>query len=160
MTMADIRRAYHCDCDCKKGFATPKALAQHRRDSPRHRNNQMETSTPDNTTPTLIVEQVVNRNTENPVEFTNPPPYTPAAPTTTSSQKQSTDQKKKKKKRGDQSWWRARQANKSTQSREYSPLRRYYNPNWELEYQISGPDHTQCSSDCDWCGMCAIREPY
>ncbi|KAI0104846.1 hypothetical protein GGR51DRAFT_521432 [Nemania sp. FL0031] len=154
--MASPQLIYHCGCNRK--FATPAALAQHRRDSPRHQSSQEQRSIPNVVTPTSITTDVTTHPGGNNIETANPTLSGTATSTIAPSQKQSTAQRKKKKKKNHSQ--QTRQVNRPTQSRAYSPLRRYYNPNWELEYQISGPDHTQCSPDCDWCGICAIREPY
>ncbi|KAI1169050.1 hypothetical protein F5B18DRAFT_593824 [Nemania serpens] len=154
--MAKVGGNYHCSC--QKGFATARALAQHRRDSPIHQNNHEQTRSPSDAIPHPITEDVANGQAVNLVEDTSPTTSTTAGSTTTPTTKQSTAQKKKKSKRNRGTG----QANRAAGSYTYSPvvLTRYYNPNWELEYQMSGPDHTQCSRDCDWCGICAIREPY
>ncbi|KAI1345900.1 hypothetical protein F5Y01DRAFT_299324 [Xylaria sp. FL0043] len=144
-------------CDCQRRFATVDALAQHRRDPPRHQHNQGETTAPNNNLPTLATEELRNFTSPDSVAATEP---TPSVRPTDSGQKQPTSQLNKKKKKKANKNGRRRQANASAGSRAYSPLRRHYNPLWELEYQLSGPDHTQCSPDCDWCGICAIREPY
>ncbi|KAI0428528.1 hypothetical protein F5Y09DRAFT_286851 [Xylaria sp. FL1042] len=147
-------------CDCNRRFATDDALAQHRRDSPRHhQRSQGEMSAPNTSVPTLATEHPRNNAWSNLVAATETAPSIDIRPTTVSGQKQSMCQPQKKKKNGNKKG-KKRQGNTSSGSRAYSPLRRYYNPLWELEYQIFGPDHTQCSPDCDWCGICAIREPY
>ncbi|KAI1126034.1 hypothetical protein F5Y10DRAFT_245712 [Nemania abortiva] len=159
--MAGAPRTHHCECN--RRFATPAALAQHKTDSPRHQNSQENTSTQSDVTPAPInAEDVPSNQAGNPVnDDTSLVTSTAVILTAAPSQNQPGSQKNKNKnkKKRNQSW-KNQQANGPTQSRAYSPLRRYYNPNWELEYQMSGPDHTQCSPDCDWCGMCAIREPY
>lgn len=120
--------------------------------------NKTKKRSPSDAIPHPITEDVANGQAVNLVEDTSPTTSTTAGSTTTPTTKQSTAQKKKKSKRNRGTG----QANRAAGSYTYSPvvLTRYYNPNWELEYQMSGPDHTQCSRDCDWCGICAIREPY
>ncbi|KAI3343561.1 hypothetical protein F4824DRAFT_440309 [Ustulina deusta] len=153
--MANAKR--NIACDCKRRFATADALAQHRNDSPRHQDKQGQAvgSAPNDVIPASIAEALQKNKPASPVIVTKSRPSTNANATATPSQQQSTRQQKKGQKPA-----KMRPANTSTRSRIFSPPRQYYNPTWELEYEMEGPDHTQCSRDCDWCGTCAYREPW
>ncbi|KAI1173992.1 hypothetical protein F4777DRAFT_555726 [Nemania sp. FL0916] len=155
----NAKRQHHCTCQRK--FATLNALAQHKRDSPRHSNDQENTASSHDAIFTPNTPNVAASQAATTAEVTPPAPSTiPSSTSTSTSQTQTPSQKKKKnnKKRGQGGG--NPYAYGSAGYGGYDRLRRHYNPNWEIEYQMSGPDHTQCSSDCDWCGICAIREPY
>ncbi|KAI0530290.1 hypothetical protein GGR58DRAFT_241063 [Xylaria digitata] len=171
--MASIQPKHRCDCN--RSFATAKALAQHRRDSPRHQDNP-QTNNSDNAVPTLTSEHVTKGKAAMPVAVTEPNPATNANSTPVPDQKPFTSQKKKNKKNNNNKGSKKPQASASSGSSTSNPGRyyrytlgeglgypRYSSPmylTWEDVYKIEGPDHTQCTSDCDWCGMCAHRDPY
>ncbi|KAI0457943.1 hypothetical protein F5B21DRAFT_57118 [Xylaria acuta] len=167
--MASIQPKYRCDC--KRSFATAKALAQHRRDSPRHQDNPL-TNNSNIAVPTPTFEPVTKGKAAMPVAVTEPIPATNANLTPAPDQKLSTGQNKKNKKRNNKGSKKP-QTSASSGSSTFNPRHyygytlgeglgypRYSSPmyvTWEDVYKMEGPDHTQCTSDCDWCGMCAYR---
>lgn len=159
--MADIQGQHWCDCN--RRFATARALAQHKRDSPRHPNDQDQANAPNDVPPTLLSTDEVASAVVIP-----PPPTEPTASSNTTAppnagQSSSTAQKEKRKKKKGINTGATGQPSYSYASRTSSDgytLTRRYNPAWESAYMREGPDHTECSSDCDWCGRCAYHEPY
>ncbi|KAI0866065.1 hypothetical protein F4860DRAFT_206104 [Xylaria cubensis] len=155
-------------CDCNRSFATASALAQHQKDSPRHQNNPQANNTPNDAVPTLISEGVTT-----PVAAIAPTSTTNASSAPAPDKKPSTSQKKRNKKNSKNG--KKPQTSTSSGYSTFNPrpsygyctqgegLGYYSTPmymTWEDEYKMGGPDHTQCTSDCDWCGMCVYRDPY
>ncbi|KAI1754533.1 hypothetical protein F4782DRAFT_35004 [Xylaria castorea] len=162
-------------CDCNRSFATHGALAQHQRDSPHHQKNPQRNNTTNDAVSTLISEDVTKGKAATPViAGTEPTPTINASSTPAPDQKPSAGQKKRNKKKDKNS--RKSQTSASSGPSTFNPTRhygytlgeglgypRYSSPmyfTWEDEYKLSGPDHTQCSRDCDWCGMCIYRDPF
>lgn len=166
--MASVQRQHRCDCN--KRFATVRALAQHKRDSPRHPNGQGQASAPNTVAPTLLSTDEVAGAVVIPAASTEPtasvntstPAIAGQSPSTAQKKKEKKKKKPKNKKKGSKTGAAGQPAvsyASSTSSDGYI-LRQHYNPGWEWEYRMGGPDHTQCSRDCDWCGACVYREPY
>ncbi|KAH8165686.1 hypothetical protein CIB48_g2564 [Xylaria polymorpha] len=151
-------------------------LTQHQRDSPRHRNTP-QTINPQNVVSTPISGDVTKGKAALPVAATEPTP-TPTAGSVIPApeQKSATGQKKKNSKKKSNKSSKKPQASASSGSSTFNAGRYYgytlgeglgysgYSSSmyltWEDEYKMQGPDHTQCCSDCDWCGMCVYRDPY
>ncbi|KAI0416781.1 hypothetical protein F5X98DRAFT_387759 [Xylaria grammica] len=142
--MADVQGKH--TCDCKRSFATAAALAQNRNDSPRHQNSQGQRTASKNIIPALVTEDERRKHLANLVAGTEPKTSATSSSMASPSQKQPTQQQQKI--NGNH---KGRQARTTAVSRAYGPRGWYYNPYREPD----GLDHTQCSSDCDWCGKCS-----